>query len=260
MSLIKNQFFEKKIYQLFDTHSIVLLFHYNNITSKEWLELKKKLFQANPFIQNKIIPNRFLSQLLKNMLIESTTGEQLQLQASNAGSSCLFFCSSLDDLNQIFLILGSTDGTGTSGSKNSQKQFEYFISSSQQKLNTLKFLNKGMLNKKKVEFKQNLSTAALDAPAQQYLIQQGRNTNTLQRVFFSPYDIKKMLELGLESAFIYFQLFQVFSKNANFITDLNKFVAWTGGHPRTLFNIQHYDLINILNIWHVRAAASNIRK
>lgn len=256
MSLIKNQFFEKKIYQLFDNHSIVLLFHYNNITSKEWLELKKKLFQANPFIQNKIIPNRFLSQLLKNMLIESTTGEQLQLQASNAGSSCLFFCSSLDNLNQIFLILGSTlkGGTGTSGSENSQKQFEYFISSNQQKLNTLKFLNKGMLNKKKVEFKQDLSTA------QQYLTQQSPNTNTLQRVFFSPYDIKKMLELGLESDVIYFQLFQVFSRNANFITDLQNFVAWTGGHPRTLFNIQHYNLINILNIWRIRAEASNIIK
>lgn len=151
MSFIKNQFFEKKITQLLKNYKYVLIFHYNNITSKEWISLKKNFFQINPFIQSKVVPNRFLFQLLKNLKLnkisfdnsqneqKDSLHEQIEPQENqfNLGSSCLFFCSNQNDLKKITKLIEQfgIGGIITQGTQ----------ASNSERFNTLKFINIGMI-------------------------------------------------------------------------------------------------------------------
>lgn len=234
MSLIKNQFFEKKITQLFQIYPYVLIFHYNNITSKEWLNLKQKLFQINPLIQNKVIPNRFLSQLWKNLKFEEISGnsknklsivsEKSNNDEYNLGSSCLFFCSTKNDLKQIYEV---TDTFKISG-------------------NTQKFLNIGMVDTSLSENQRQIGNPK-DFASQK---------DKLKAIFFNSYDIKRMLELNSD---IFFQLVESFNRNNHFMTNLNNFLSFsnTGFLSNSPFRIHHYNLINILHIHSSKLAKAN---
>lgn len=122
---LKNQFFEKRIINIIQNKNInyALLFHYNSISSKEWVTLKKQVFQINPNIINKVIPNRLLSKLWKSVnlssmsvtqdsqTIVSLTFDTLSTKGDNGsfGASCLFFCSDVEDLEKILNIVNVCD-------------------------------------------------------------------------------------------------------------------------------------------------------
>lgn len=270
MSLIKNEFFEKKITHLLQTYPYVLIFHYNNITSKEWLDLKKELFQINPFIINKVIPNRFLFQLWKNLKFEQIKDTQLTQHSLNSltieekyaqentlnlqnfsealiisefsrsqiapGSSCLFFCSTMEDLKQIFRIIEIQSQT-----KSSSKTDLRLTSSN------LKFINIGMISMslKNIDLKQNFFKSINKE------IHKGASPcSPSQATFFNPYDIQKMLELD---SHIFYKLSESLNRNEYLIINFHKFLNLsTHGKifdfPRMIFSIQHYDLFNILSM------------
>jgi ribosomal protein L10 len=246
MSFIKNQFFEKKITESFQVYPYVLIFHYNNITSKEWLYLKKTLFQINPSIQNKVIPNRFLFQLWQNFKFENISqsdahyvgtksvdsfpstfsesiGEKIEQNNDyNLGSSCLFFCSTKDDLKKIIEI---TESFGTSGLIHQSKTLVWSSTINDKKSNTLKFLNIGMID---IHSNQSFK-------------------DELKANFYNPYDIAKFLELKTD---IFFQLTGLLNNNNNNLAiHLDKLLNFSNNEsiPRCVFNLHHYDLMNILN-------------
>ena len=283
MSLIKNEFFEKKITHLLQMYPYVLIFHYNNITSKEWLDLKKKLFQINPLIINKVIPNRFLSQLWKNLKFEdkyvqdgtynfqnlpkATITLELSQSQITPGSSCLFFCSTMEDLKNIFRIIENPSQTRPSWGKPADLRLTS---------NNLKFINIGMIsiNLKNIDLKHDffhsMTREALEnneggdsvpslVGGQDECVPllcskpQKSVENELPlcpAIFFNPYDIQKML--GLDSH-IFQKLSESFNRNEYFITYFHKFLNFSTpgkieNFPRMIFNIHHYDLFNILSI------------
>ena len=286
MSLIKNEFFEKKITHLLQMYPYVLIFHYNNITSKEWLDLKKKLFQINPFIINKVIPNRFLSQLWKNLKFEDKYVKNdtynfqnlpkaiitLELSKSQItpGSSCLFFCSTMEDLKNIFRIIENPSQTRPSWGKPADLRLTS---------NNLKFINIGMIsiNLKNIDLKHNffnsITREAIEnnerAPRGTMipsLVGGKEESPSLPRsnppkslenevpfypaTFFNPYDIQKMLGLDFH---IFQKLSESLNRNEYLITHFHKFLNFSTpgkifNFPRMIFNIHHYDLLNILSI------------
>jgi hypothetical protein len=256
MSFIKNQFFEKKITESFQIYPYVLIFHYNNITSKEWLHLKKTLFQINPSIQNRVVPNRFLFQLWKNFKFENFSQgdghyvtdksvhslnysmeaipwkrEKIEQNNNyNLGSSCLFFCSTKNDLKKIFEI---TETFGTSGLIYQNKSVPWSPTINEKRSNTLKFLNIGMIAFRLFRGE--------DRDSNQF------PKNELKANFYNPYDIAKDLELNTD---IYYQLFGLLNNNnKNLAIHLDKLLNFSSNEsiPRYIFNLHHYDLLNILN-------------
>lgn len=286
MSLIKNEFFEKKITHLLQMYPYVLIFHYNNITSKEWLDLKKKLFQINPFIINKVIPNRFLSQLWKNFKFEdkhvqndtynfqnlpkATITLELSKSQITPGSSCLFFCSTMEDLKNIFRIIENQSQTKPSWGESADLRLTS---------NNLKFINIGMIsiNLKNIELKHDFfNSITREAIGNNGRGSRGAMVPSLvggkdespslpcskpskilenevplySATFFNPYDIQKML--GLDSH-IFQKLSESLNRNEYLITHFHKFLNFSTpgkieNFPRMIFNIHHYDLFNILSI------------
>ena len=244
MSLIQNKFFEEKIGQLFEIYPIVLLFHYNNITSKEWLQLKKKLFQINPSIVNKVVPNRFLSQVWKNIEFETNEISDVHEKSGNSqsqfseivfnneynyGSSCLFFCSTVDDLRNIMKITANDQNFHEDNNKINQI------------CSTSKFINIGMIDKKIL--RNNSIDKSLPSSKKIQLFHSISNSKAL---FFSPYDIQKMLKLDSN---IYFQLYQSFNKNENLIIHFQRFLNFSTHemNSTSIFHQNHYNLMNILS-------------
>jgi hypothetical protein len=245
MSLIKNKFFEEKIGQLFEIYPIVLLFHYNNITSKEWLQMKKKLFQINPSIVNKVVPNRFLSEVWQNIEFETNkTSDTNQKSGSspsqfsqivfnneyNYGSSCLFFCSNGDDLKNIMKITGNDQNFHEDNNKMNQI------------FNTSKFINIGMIDKNiLINNSVDQRCGRWAPPALDKKVKFSRYISNSKALFLTPYDIQKMLKLDSN---IYFQLYQSFNKNENLIVNFHRFLEM---NPTSVFHRNHYNLINILS-------------
>ncbi len=250
MSILKNIFFSEKVNRLFDTYPYIILFHHNNMKSKEWLSIKKKLHQINPSILMKVIPNRFLSQTISHYQIECPLGgasprqrpkpapnEQLRIQQEltnqkyNLGSCCLFFCLTLNDLKNI--IEPAQKLSQGVLLKNSLLNFNSFDESSSSnpnlKSNALKFLNIGMIHSDKLK----------------------------NMVFFNPYDINKILEfvslttnsnadtVGLNNAEKVFSLQlcnELTFQNINFINNFYEFTNFS----LNIFTSQQYNLYNIL--------------
>ncbi len=248
MSLIKNKFFEDKIGQLFEIYPIVLFFHYNNITSKEWLQLKKKLFQINPSIVNKVVPNRFLSQVWKNIEFETNKTSDVNEKSGNSqsqfseivfnneynyGSSCLFFCSNIDDLKNIMKITANDQNLNEDNNKISQI------------FSTSKFINIGMIDKNIL--RNNSVDQERLSVASDKRVQLSHSISNSKALFLTPYDIQKMLRLDSN---IYFQLYQSFNKNENLIVHFHRFLNFSTHemNPTSIFDRNHYNLMNILSV------------
>lgn len=255
MSILKNVFFSEKINKLFDTYPYIILFHHNNMKSKEWLSLKKKLHQINPSILMKVIPNRFLSQIISQYQINALGNEQQNSSYAqfskgsmhekyNLGSCCLFFCLTIDDLKNIIErapFHGSTTQIDKLNQgvklKDSLLNFNSLDENSTSnpilKLNVLKFLNIGMIHLDKLK----------------------------NMVFFNSYDINKILELsfvqqqssglttnsiaGLNNTeqVLSLQLCNELTfQNVNFINNFYEFTNYS----LNIFTFQHYNLYNIL--------------
>ena len=241
MSLTKNQFVEKEMSELFHNHTYVLLFHYNNMTSKEWIHLKKTLFQINPSIQSKVVPNRFLLQMARS------ASTRVSFDQYDLGSSCLFFSSNQQDLKKILNFVEQFGGRGSFTVRSSS-----IPSCPSDASNTHKFINIGMIEMSLPDIHgEERKQPKTGDSANQKSADSFKNPQEKNALFFSSYDLKRFLSLNHD---IFSQLHETLNNNINLVPCFQKLLnfstnnlPWTS-HDPTLFKAHHYGLLNIFSI------------
>ncbi len=205
MSILQNKIIEEKLLQLIDNSQFTIIFHYNTITSKEWLNLKKRLFQKQLSISHKVVPVRFFSRLLKasNLGISSAN--------SMGGHLCLFFCSSKEDLVNLYQILFSQNGIP-------MKDLPQFLNLGI--IQTRKFFDKDINER---------SSSGVDS--------------RFENVFLSSYDIEKFLKLDSS---VYSELYFILRQNGKLISEFDFFMESHLGNL-SLMTINQLSLLNVIS-------------
>jgi hypothetical protein len=115
MSILKHQIIQEKLLQQSLDNSFTLIFHLNPISTKELTGLKKSLFKKNIRNSHQVLSLRFFhkwklpeKKTISSFLINDNNHEGVQPSWKHlGGSSCVFFCSTIKELQDILLTIKS---------------------------------------------------------------------------------------------------------------------------------------------------------